>query len=112
MELLRYEFIDGPDDSINGMLRSLVKEIRYYRNNTPIDEFKKAIPRLKQIEQQLQKLDKEVGSPFVPYFNQIMEELDKESENERNVEEDLQLASKAIYLDLFHDDLILLGFIL
>lgn len=63
MNLLRYEFIDGPDGSINGMLRSLVKELRYNRSQVTIEEYKRAMPHLYTIEATLQRLDAEIRGP-------------------------------------------------
>lgn len=96
MNLLRYEFVDGPEGSINGMLRKLVKELRYYRSEVSIDEFNQAIPSLKAIEATLQQLDSAVGEPRRDYLQEIMEELNEESENEANLKEDIQAATKAI----------------
>ena len=68
MNLLRYEFIDGPDGSINGMLRSLVEELRYNRSQVTIEEYKRAMPHLYTIEATLQRLDAEIRGPQKKHF--------------------------------------------
>lgn len=75
MNLLRYEFIEGPDDSINGMLRTLVKGLRYNRSYVTVEEFKKAMPGFHVIETKLQRLDADISSPKRNYVQEIMEEL-------------------------------------
>jgi hypothetical protein len=96
MNLLRYEFISGPDGSINGMLRKLVIDLRYNRSMVTIEEFKQAKPNLQKVEQQLQKLDNQIGQPHRNYIEEIMEELSEESDNETNLDEDLRTATYAM----------------
>jgi len=108
--LLSYEFIDGPDDSINGMLRKLVTELRYNRSMVAIEEFKVALLGLRKVEQKLQLLDNQVGQPFRNYIDDIMRELDEESDNESNIEEELRMATistvtSVIGMDLEFEDL-------
>lgn len=105
MNLLRYEFIEGPDDSFNGMLRTLVKELRYNISYITIDEFKRAMPPLKLIEAKLQKVDSEIKQPTRNYIEEIMEELNQESENETNIVDDLSRASKATVESLFDEEI-------
>ncbi len=105
MNLLRFEFINGPDDSINGMLRTLVKELRYNRSNVTIDEFKKALPALQAIESRLQKIDAEINQPKRNYINEIMKELDQESDNEVNIIDDLNRATIALAYSLFGNEI-------
>jgi len=104
MDLLRYEFIDGPDGSINGMLRTLVKGLRYNRSYVTVEEFKKAMPGLLVIESNLQRLDADIGSPKRNYVQEIMEELDQEQNNEANITEDLTHATIATIKALFGHD--------
>lgn len=101
MNLLRYEFYIGPADSINGMLRTLVTDIRYNRSQVSIEDFKRDLPRLKQIESTLQRLDSQVGHPHRNYIQEIMDELTVEEENEENLLEDLERASVATINALF-----------
>lgn len=105
MNLLRYEFIDGPGDSINGMLRQLVKELRYNRSMVTIDEFKQALPDLQKIEQTLQKLDGQIGQPHRNYIDEIMLELSEESDNETYLEEDLRMATKAMVVSVLKQEI-------
>src|SRR5687767_9535348 len=96
MDLLHYEFIEGPDASINGMLRKLVTEIRYNRSEVSAEQFKQAIPKLKQIENTLQELDDQLGQPIRNYIQEIMDELDEESDRETKIQDELFRGSRAI----------------
>jgi hypothetical protein len=102
MNLLYNEFNEGPDGSINGMLRTLVKELRYNRSQLTIDEFKQAIPSLKQIESKLQRLDTDMHQPKRDYINEILDELEQESENEASLANDLAGACTAIVTTLLN----------
>lgn len=104
MNLLRYEFIDSPDGSINGMLRSLVKDLRYNRSHVTIDEYKKALPHLYTIEATLQRLDAEIRNPKRNYIQEIIEELDREQDDEESILEDLKHATTAMIKKLFDHD--------
>ena len=104
MDLLRYEFIDGPDDSINGMIRTLVKGLRYNRSYVTVEEFKRAIPGFHVIESKLQRLDADISSPKRNYIQEIMEELDQEQNNGANITEDLTHATIATIKALFGRD--------
>jgi hypothetical protein len=104
MNLLRYEFIDGPDSSINGMLRSLVKGLRYNRSYVSAEEFKRALPGFHATELTLQQLDSDIGNPKRNYVHEIMEELDKEQDDEINITEDLRHATIATIKSLFDQD--------
>lgn len=102
MNLLHNEFNEGPDGSINGMLRTLVKELRYNRSQITIDEFKQAMPALKQIESTLQRLDIDMHQPKREYINEILDELEQESEDEANLAKDLSGACTAIMATLLN----------
>lgn len=111
MDLLHYEFIDGPDDSINGMLRTLVRKLRYYHSEVSIEEFKAAMPSLQKVEMTLQRLDADMNQPRRNYISEILEELEKESEVEMNLPEELKNACAAIvasflYQSFEFDDLL------
>jgi hypothetical protein len=95
MNLLRYEFIEAPDDSINGMLRTLVTALRYNRSYVPIEDFKRSLPELYQIELKLQQLDARIGKVKRNYIQEIMDALQQEQENEANIAEDLRHAATA-----------------
>lgn len=100
MDILSYEFIEGPDDSINGMLRRLVKDLRYNRSMVTAEEFKRALPDLRNIEQKLQLLDSQIGNSLKEYINEIMQALDKEFDDGINLKEDLRRATIAVITSL------------
>lgn len=102
MNLLRYEFIDGPDDSFNGRLQKLVKDLRYNKSMITIDEFKQAMPNLQRIEQQIQQTDKEIRQAHRNYIDEIMQELDEEMNNEISIKDDLRRASNAILISMLN----------
>lgn len=101
MNLLRYEFIDGPEGSINDMIKALVKELRYNRSQLTIEKYRQALPALQAIESQLQKFDADIRLPRRNYITEILEELDQESENEVNIVDDLYKAANAVIDSLF-----------
>jgi hypothetical protein len=102
MSLLRFEFNKSPEGSINGMLRKLVTELRYNRSQVKAEEFHRRMPELRQIEARIQQNDAEIHLPKREYINEIMAELDKESDNEMNLEEDLRGATLSIIASLLN----------
>lgn len=107
MELLKLEYQNSPEGSYNYILGELVKKIRHYTSNVPMDEFKTALPDLKKIETQLQKLDESIGEDKRFYIEEIMTELSEESEMEEKLFEDFEWASKSILASLFEKDFLL-----
>lgn len=101
MNLLRYEFIDGPDGSINGILRGLVASLRYNRSQVTIEAYRKALPQLYAVEANLQQLDAEIGQPQRSYIQEIIDELDQESNDEDSILEDLRHATTAMMKRIF-----------
>lgn len=101
MNLLRYEFVEGPDNSINGMLRTLVKELRYNRSYVTIEEYKRALPSFHSIESKLQRLDEDIRRPKRNYVQEIIEELDREQDDAVNIIEDLRRATVAMIRTIF-----------
>lgn len=95
MKLLHYEFIEGPDGSTEGMIRKLVRDIRFNRSQLSSEEFNASIPGLIVIEQRLQEQDQQSGMPFREYIGEIMQELDEEAENRREIEHILSQATTA-----------------
>jgi hypothetical protein len=93
--LLPYEFSDGPEDSINGMLRKLVTDLRYNRSMVSIEEFRSALVDLRGIERRLQSLDTQIGQPIREYIDDIMNELNEESDIESIIEDELRMATIA-----------------
>ena len=55
MNLLRYEFIDGPDDSINGMIRKLITDLRYNRSMEIMQELNEESENEINIEEDLRR---------------------------------------------------------
>lgn len=96
MSLLRYEFTDAPTTSVNGRIGQLVKDVRHYYSYAPAEEFSKAMPQLKSQEQELNKANAEIGFPAINYIENIMAELQKESELEDNLMQDMEYSSNAI----------------
>lgn len=105
MNLLRYEFTDAPFDSINGMLRTLVTDLRYNSSMVTVDQFKEALPALQRIEKRLQQLDNELGDPHRNYIEEIMQELSEESDHEINLADELKRASVAMASSLFDQEI-------
>jgi hypothetical protein len=105
MDLLQYEFNTSPDGSINGMLRTLVKELRYNTSQIRIEEFKQRLPALKDIERRLQVLDADIGQPTRNYIEEIMDELNEESDLETKLIDDLNRAPIAITNSILGKDI-------
>ena len=101
MDLLKYEFMKALEGSYNYNVGQLIKKIRYYRQQVAIDEFKVAIPQLKVLEKELQKFDNDIGGERRNYIEEIMEELDKESEIEGKVIDEIERSSRAINATLY-----------
>jgi hypothetical protein len=104
MDLLKYEFWKEEDDAYYHLIGQLVQKVRYYRGSVPIDEFKAAIPELKQIEKRLQDIDQSVGQETRFYLQEIMDELGVESEIEGKLIDEIQRSSKAIAHVLYDSD--------
>ena len=104
MDLLKYEFMDAPENSFNGRLGILVKKVRHYRTNVPIDDFERALPELQNMEFQLQKIDESIGEPKRYYIQEIMNELEEESLVDEKIMEEIELSSKAIIRELYDTD--------
>jgi len=98
MKLLDNEFNDGPDGSISGMLKSLVSQLRLNRSNISAEEFRQRLPALINIEATLQEFDQQIGQPARNYIEEIMAELDLESDDQIQLVKDLERATKAIVL--------------
>lgn len=101
MEMLRFEFMDGPESSFNGMLRTLVKGLRHSRSYVNLEEFKRLMPGFRTIEAELQKIDADVRRPKRNYIQEIMEELEQEQNDEQKIIEDLRSATIATIKTLF-----------
>ncbi len=100
MDLLKYEFTTAPAGSYFGNVGQLVKKIRHYRENVSIDEFKAAIPSLKSLERQLQEYDESLGDERRDYIDEIMAELEQETETEEKLKEEIERYSKIIVATL------------
>ncbi|MFA0960362.1 hypothetical protein AB9P05_01000 [Roseivirga sp. BDSF3-8] len=104
MDLLKYEYLDSPEGSYNHTLGKLVRDIRYYTSQVPIEKFKEAMPSLRLVESKLQKYDEEIMNDRRNYIDEIMDALEKESEIEEKLFEDFEWAAKSILLTLFDKD--------
>ncbi|WP_161888066.1 hypothetical protein [Pontibacter russatus] len=104
MSLLKYEYMEAPIGSYNHQLGQLIKKVRHYRENVSIDEFKAAIPELKSVEEKLQRFDEEIGEDRRDYLEEIMDELEKESEIENQLLEEIEWSSQAIVSALYNTD--------
>jgi hypothetical protein len=82
--------MEWPAGSYNDILCNLVKKIRHYHSNVSLDEFKKMLPSLKSIEEQLQRLDSEIGEEKRYYLEEILSELTKENEIEELLFEEIK----------------------
>ncbi len=97
MNLLKYEFLDAPEGSYNGVLKQLVAQIRNYRNNSTSEDFIKAGPTLRKLEQWLQNADVSMGNgSHREYIQEIMDELSQEDDIESNFLEEIERSSKTI----------------
>lgn len=67
----------------------------------PIEDFKAAIPELKQLEARLQNIDMSLGEPARNYLQEIMDEIKAESAIEDNLISEIDRLSKAITAELF-----------
>ena len=101
MDLLKYEFLDSPEGSFNQILGKLVKDVRYYTSQVPLEEFKEAMPYLKHEEAKLQKIDAEILKNKRNYIEEIMEELQQEAEMEEKLFEDFEWTAKSILITFF-----------
>ena len=96
MNLLKYEFMDAPEGSYNELLKQLFQDIRHYRENVSVEDFKAAIPKLHEKERVIQKLDEGIGADSRNYIEEIMAELETEDEIESQLLEEIERTSKAI----------------
>ncbi|SKA41136.1 hypothetical protein SAMN04488128_105345 [Chitinophaga eiseniae] len=110
MELLQYEFTTAPKGSYLGNIGELIKKIRYYRTNVPIEEFKAALPSLKLLEQRLQEFDDSIGLMKRYYVDEIMEELQQEAEVEGKLMVDIERFSKIIINTIFREEFVIKEF--
>jgi len=100
MDLLKYEFTAAPAGSYFNDVGQLVKKIRHYSENVSIDEFKAAIPILKTLERKLQEYDDTLGDKRRDYIDEIMAELEQETETEDKFKEEIERYSKTIVATL------------
>lgn len=90
MRLLSFETIDGQKGSYNDLIKELVRKVRYYYSEVPGDDFKMAIPELKAMEGEIQRIDREFGNEHRNYLSEIIEELGQEAETENLLIEELK----------------------
>lgn len=105
MDLIKYEFYKEEDGAYYHFIGELVKKVRYYRENVSIDEFKIAIPSLKEMESKLQDIDLNLGHETRNYLQEIMDELNAESEVEEKVLDEIERSAKAIVNSIYDTQL-------
>ncbi|GGH48283.1 hypothetical protein GCM10007423_49360 [Dyadobacter endophyticus] len=97
MKLLKYEFLDAPEGSYNGVLKQLVTQIRNLRNNSTSEDFIKAGPSVRKLEQWLQNVDDSMSNgSHREYIQEIMDELSQEDDIESNFLEEIERSLKTI----------------
>ena len=107
MDLLQHEFTTAPAGSYLNNVGQLVNKIRHYRENVSMDEFKAALPSLKVLERQLQQFDDTLGEERRNYIEEIMTELEQETETEEKLIADIQRFSKTIVATLFDKEFLI-----
>ena len=105
MDLIKYEFYKEEDGAYYHFIGQLVQRVRYYRENVPVDEFKAAIPELKELESTLQDIDSNLGHETRYYLQEIMEELNAESEVQEKVIDEIERSAKAIVNSIYDTNL-------
>ena len=101
MDILSYEFTSAPDDSYNGMLGGLVRELRLYRNETDSTALLDEIQRFRYMESLLQEIDENFGNEKRGYINEILAALDREQDIIFDFEEEITTACTAVLRSLY-----------
>jgi hypothetical protein len=78
IDISQYENQDAPSDSQNGRVAELIKKVRHYRNEVPMDQFNDALPELRHLEKKCQDFDLMLGEPKINYIQEIMDALEAE----------------------------------
>lgn len=104
MDLIKYEFFKAEDNAYFHYIGQLVQEVRYYRENVSIEEFKAAIPELKKLEVTLQEIDENLGEKPRAYLSEIMDELSEEDALEEKVITEIERSAKAIASALYDNE--------
>jgi len=102
MDILAYEFTNAPSDSYNGILGTLVRELRFYRNEIESTALLDEIQRFRQIESVLQKIDEDFGNEQREYINEILAALDREQDVIHDFEEEINTTCTAVLRSLFN----------
>lgn len=102
MDILSYEFTSSPDDSYNGMLGGLVRELRLYRNETDSTALLDEIQRFRYMESLLQEIDENFGNEKREYINEILAALDREQDIIFDFEEEITIACTAVLRSLYN----------
>ena len=103
MDLLKYEFQKAPADNYSNDLGLLVKKVRYYRNNRPVEEFNNALPELHEMESKLQQIAKEGGQRKRLYVQEIIDELSEEKDLQKKLTDKVSKGCHAIVHALYDD---------
>ncbi len=102
MDILSYEFTSAPDDSYNGMLGGLVRELRLYRNESDSTALLDEIQRFSYMESVLQEIDENFGNEKREYINEILAALDREQDIILDFEEEITTACTAVLRSLYN----------
>lgn len=101
MNLLQYEFTDAPQGSYNYELGQLVRQLRHYCTNAPLQEFQAALPCLHIMERKLQQMDANLGLDKRLYIEEIMQQLEAAVKAENQVFEEVERTANVIIGSLF-----------
>lgn len=105
--LLFYEFENYPNNSYNGRIGALVRKIGHYRSNVSGDEFIAAGPELRNLQNEIQRLDREFGGKETRnYIADIMEQFEAQDSIEEDYKQSVTRACKVIVNNLFPGNIV------
>lgn len=97
MKLLDYEAMEGQEGSYNDMMKQLVEKVRYYYSQVSSDDFSAAIPELRNMEEQILRLDREMGEEERNYLQEIYNELSEQAALGNTLDEDFRRIAKVLF---------------
>lgn len=103
MDLLKYEFQKAPADTYSNDLGLLVRKVRYYKNNRPVEDFNNVLPELHEMETKLQEKAKESGQRKRYYVQEIIDELSEEKDIHKKLLEKVTKGCQAIVHSLYDE---------
>lgn len=99
MKLLSYETIEGQEGSYNDLIKQLVRKMRVY-SNTPSDQTEMLKDELISLQAKIQDLDTQFGREYRDYLSDILDELEKESEIEELLMDELKRTASVLIPEL------------